>query len=131
MQAFDGASRSPAVQATALVVSQDGEIRNDWARQLEDQGFRTIRCAGPIVGCALESRRTCPLLDEASVAIYDERILTGELVSALLARPFVTRILVARDRMRSDGRHEPMIVRPNAAIVPLRWAMAAEARARG
>lgn len=130
MHAFDGASSSPAVHGTALVVSEDGDVRHDWARQLEDQGFRTIRCAGPIVGCALESRATCPLLDEASVAVYDERSLTNGLVSALLARPLVTRILVARDRVRSDGRHEPMIVRPNAAIVPLRWAIAAEARAR-
>lgn len=119
------------MRGTALVVSQDAEIRGDWARQLEDQGFRSIRCAGPIVGCALVSRPTCPLLEDASVAVYDERSLTGELVSGLLARPLLTRILVARDRVRSDGRHEPVIVRPNAAIVPLRWALAAEARARG
>ena len=107
-----------------LVVSGDAEIRGDWSAQLESQGFRVIRCAGPEIECALTSQRSCPLHAEAGWAVYDERSVTTEWVRALVDRNLGAEVIVARDRMRTDGRHEPMLHRGDGRYVPLRWELA-------
>ena len=107
-----------------LVVSGDAEIRGDWSAQLESQGFPVIRCAGPEIQCALTSRPSCPLHEEARWAVYDERSVTPEWLRGLFGRTRGAAIIIARDRMRSDGHHEPMLRRTNGRYVPLRWELA-------
>ena len=109
---------------TALVVSGQAGIRAEWAAELEGYGYSVTRCPGPDSECALSTHPTCPLHRQARFAVYDERSLTPELLSALFRHSTATRLLVARDRLRSDGRHEPMLVRPSGPAVPLRWALA-------
>ena len=110
----------------ALVVSGNAVVRDDWARQLEDEGFRAVRCAGPLTHCALETQATCPLHAQVRFAVYDKRSLTPRLLSALLRHRPLIPILVARDQVRGDGHHEPMLVRTAGPAVPLRWALATE-----
>ena len=107
-----------------LVVSGDAAIRGDWSAQLEGQGYRVLRCVGPQIQCALTSRPSCPLYPEAGWAVYDECSVTPEWRGVLSAQASGTVIVVARDRMRSDGHHEPMLRRTNGPYVPLRWELA-------
>lgn len=114
-----------AFREAVLVVSDDPRVRADWARQLDDEGFRVVRCAGPsIVDCAFVERGACPLIAEVRFAVYDERSVTAEWTRALVAGANAPTVIIAADRIRSDGRHEPLLRRVNGARVPLRWALA-------
>jgi hypothetical protein len=112
-----------AFREAVLVVSGDGRVRADWASQLDDAGFRVLRCAGPEIECALSAGRACPLLAEARFAVYDSRCVTPEWTRSVAARRTGASIIIAGDRIRADGRHEPLLVGPNGSV-PLRWALA-------
>lgn len=104
----DGTIR-PARSRTALVVSADADIRADWARAYEALGFRTLRCVGPQVMCALlAGDARCPLHDEADFAVYDRATVTPELTLKLIRRKRSLPIAFAKDRLR-EGHHEPQI----------------------
>jgi hypothetical protein len=81
-----GADRSsrPARPLSVLVMSADATRRGDWAKFFEDQGMRTIRCAGPAATtCALEIGTRCPLHQEADLIFYDEDSITPRLEEQL------------------------------------------------
>ena len=91
-----------------VVVSADPERRERWAAHVAASGAHAIRCAGPEVSCALFAGRDCPLLDEASVAIYDAAAWTPRFRRALQRRHARRRMVVAVATER-DGRPEPFL----------------------
>ena len=94
---------------TALVVSGDPTVRSDWARYFEGLGMRTLRCVGPEVLCALLDGRSCPLHQEADMAIYDRASVTPELALKLVHASHSLPIAFAKDQLDLNGRHEPLI----------------------
>ncbi len=105
----------------ALVVSEDADVRADWARCFERLGLRTLRCSGPGVLCALlAGDATCPLHDEADLAVYDQSTIAPELTLRLIRPRRTLPIAFAKDRLNAEGRHEPQIT-----------SLASEAQERG
>lgn len=104
------APTSPPRPRTALVVSADAEIRADWAQAYEALGFRTLRCVGPFVTCALlTGDARCPLHEEADFAVYDRASVTPELTLKLIRPKRSLPIAFANDRLDHDGCHQPQI----------------------
>jgi len=97
---------------TAVVVSEDPAARHGWARALESSGLEVVRCAGPTVSCVLlRGGDSCPLLDQAAFALYDERLLSDGFVERLAASGSEAMLIATRDRCRADGDHEPAMSR--------------------
>ena len=48
----------------------------------------------------------------------------AEWLRELADRNLGAAVIVARDRMRTDGHHEPMLKRADGRYVPLRWELA-------
>lgn len=102
---------------TVVVVSPDPLRRWDWARHFEGDGTRVLRCAGPSVACALlEGLPTCPLLDEADVAVYDREALVRDFVPTLLAKHPALPVLFARDEATLSGHHVPVVLAASGPI---------------
>lgn len=111
------APRRARVARAIVVVNADAEQRRDWAAGLQSDVTRVLGCAGPLVTCALlRDLASCPLLDEADLAVYDTASLTPGLVPRLaLAHPDVP-LLFARDERGTDGRHQPVVVAASGPI---------------
>lgn len=111
----DRSSRSsPAL--SVLVMSADATRRGDWAKFFEEQGMRTIRCAGPeATTCALEIPATCPLHHEADLIFYDEESVTPRLEEQLDLTPLATPIAYASTMRMRDGRQYPVTERVRPA----------------
>jgi len=102
-------------------MSADATRRGDWAKFFEDQGMRTIRCAGPAATtCALEIGTSCPLHQEADLIFYDEDSITPRLEEQLDMITLDTPIAYASNmRARGDTQY-PVTerVRPGARRGP-------------
>jgi len=114
-----GADRSsrPARPLSVLVMSADATRRGDWAKFFEDQGMRTIRCAGPAATtCALEIGTSCPLHQEADLIFYDENSITPRLEEQLDLITLSTPIAYASSMRAPGGMQYPVTerVRPGA-----------------
>jgi hypothetical protein len=93
-----------------LVVSADAAVRSGWASYFERLGMATtLRCGGPEVSCVLLEGSTCPLHDQADLAVYDRACVTGELTLRLMRRSSRLPIAFARDRLDTHDHHEPII----------------------
>jgi hypothetical protein len=93
-------------------MSTDAAIREGWARHFERLDMNVIRCAGPEnTVCALRIGPACPLHGEADVAFYDQDSVIDTLAVDLLTKRRSLPITFARDRVASDGTHEPAPVR--------------------
>ena len=100
------------IQATAVVVARDPEVRDDWARVLEAGGMKVARCAGPTVSCiVLRDGTRCPLLEEAGIALYHESVLCDGFEDRLRVVGTHAMAVATRDRWRFDGGHEPAMSR--------------------
>ncbi|MEK6227187.1 MAG: hypothetical protein AABM40_12960 [Chloroflexota bacterium] len=97
-------------------MSADATRRGDWAKFFEEQGMRTIRCAGPeATTCALEIPATCPLHHEADLIFYDEESVTPRLEEQLDLTPLATPIAYASTMRMRDGRQYPVTERVRPA----------------
>jgi hypothetical protein len=93
-------------------MSGDGERRARWAEFFEEQGMRTIRCAGPeATTCALEIAKSCPLHAEADLIFYDEESVTQRLEEQLDLIPLTTPVAYASTMRLRDGRQYPVTER--------------------
>lgn len=102
-------------------MSADATRRGDWAKFFEDQGMRTIRCAGPAATtCALELGTSCPLHQEADLIFYDEDGITPRLEEQLDLIILGTPIAYASSMRARDGSQYPVTerVRPAARRSP-------------
>jgi hypothetical protein len=107
-----GPIRSSHTPLIVLVMSRDGERRNDWSKTLEREGLRVIRCAGPQAStCALAVQRRCPLHDEADFIFYDQASVTPELERDLKRVPIAAPIAFAISRRTPEGRESPVATR--------------------
>jgi hypothetical protein len=98
-------------------MSADATRRGDWAKFFEDQGMRTIRCAGPAATtCALEIGTSCPLHQEADLIFYDENSITPRLEEQLDLITLSTPIAYASSMRAPGGMQYPATerVRPGA-----------------
>jgi hypothetical protein len=111
----DRSSRtSPAL--SVLVMSGDAERRAEWAKFFEEQGMRTIRCAGPkAASCALEIGTSCPLHEHADLIFYDQESVTPFLEEQLDLIPLATPIAYASTMRMRDGRQYPITERVRPA----------------
>lgn len=99
-----------------LVMSGDAERRAEWAKFFEEQGMRTIRCAGPeATTCALEIGTRCPLHQEADLIFYDEESVTPRLEEQLDLIPLITPIAYASTMRVPGGRQYPVTERVRPA----------------
>jgi hypothetical protein len=97
-------------------MSSDAERRGEWAKFFEEQGMRTMRCAGPkAASCALEIDRTCPLHEHADLIFYDEESVTPRLEEQLDLIGLDTPIAYARTMRMRDGRQYPVTERVRPA----------------
>jgi hypothetical protein len=106
---------------SVLVMSADATRRGDWATFFEEQGMRTIRCAGPqATTCALEIGTSCPLHQEADLIFYDEESVTPRLEEQLDLIALTTPIAYASTMHQPDGHQYPVTerVRPGARRSP-------------
>jgi hypothetical protein len=104
-----------------LVMSVDATRRGDWAKFFEEQGMRTIRCAGPqATTCALEIGASCPLHQEADLIFYDEESITPRLEEQLDLIPSTAPIAYASTMRARDGREYPATERVRLAARPTR-----------
>jgi hypothetical protein len=111
-------SRSPRPMSV-LVMSADAERRGEWARFFEDQGMRTIRCAGPeATSCALETSNRCPLHEEADLIFYDHLSVTRALEEQLDLIPLPTLIAYASSMHSPGGGQYPVTERLRSAARP-------------
>lgn len=94
---------------TALVVSADPDVRGDWAGYFEGLGLRSLACAGPSPRCALLEQGSCPLLQQADVAVYDRSTLTPQLTLRLVRTSRAVPIAFARDQRDEHGHHQPLV----------------------
>ena len=118
-----GADRSSRVgrPMSVLVMSGDPIRRNDWAKFFEEQGMRTIRCAGPeATTCALEIGQSCPLHQEADLIFYDEESVTPRLEEQLDLITLDTPIAYASTMSLREGRQYPVTERVRPAARPAR-----------
>ena len=104
-----GGVTRPSRSGSVLVVSADPAVRSDWARYVEAQGLRTLRCVGPQVLCVLLDGAHCPLHEEADLAIYDRATVTPELTLNLIRVSHSLPIAFADDRLDAHGHHEPLV----------------------
>ena len=112
-------SRTP-IPISVLVMSADPERRGVWAKFFEDQGMRTIRCAGPTATtCALELFKRCPLHEGADLIFYDEESVTPALEEQLDLAVLIAPVAYASSMRTSQGREYPVTerVRPAARRV--------------
>jgi hypothetical protein len=101
---------------SVLVMSGDSALRGDWAKFFEEQGMRTIRCAGPeATTCALEIGRSCPLHQEADLIFYDEESVTPRLEEQLDLITLDTPVAYASTMSLRGGRQYPVTVRVRPA----------------
>jgi hypothetical protein len=99
-----------------LVMSGDAGRRGRWATFFEDQGMRTIRCAGPeATACALELGMRCPLHQEADLIFYDENSVSPWLEEQLDLIPIETPIAYASTMHSRDGAEYPVTERVRSA----------------
>jgi hypothetical protein len=106
---------------SVLVMSADTTRRGDWAKFFEEQGMRTIRCAGPAATtCALEIGTSCPLHQEADLIFYDEGSITPRLEEQLDLITLGTPIAYASSMRARNGTQYPVTerVRPAARRTP-------------
>jgi hypothetical protein len=97
-------------------MSGDAERRAEWAKFFEEQGMRTIRCAGPeAASCALEIDTRCPLHEHADMIFYDEESVTPRLEEQLDLIGLATPIAYARSMRMRDGRQYPVTERVRPA----------------
>jgi hypothetical protein len=114
-------SSRPARPLAVLVMSSDGDRRAQWAKFFEEQGMRTIRCAGPeATTCALEIGTSCPLHHDADLIFYDEESVTPRLEEQLDMLPLTTPIAYASTMRTRDGRQYPVTERVRSAAPPSR-----------
>jgi hypothetical protein len=102
-------------------MSSDSDRRSQWAKFFEDQGLRTIRCAGPAAtACALEIGTSCPLHHEADLIFYDEDSVTPRLEEQLDLITLGTPIAYASSMRARGGTQYPVTerVRPAARRIP-------------
>ena len=93
--------------------------RAQWATFFEDQGMRTIRCAGPrVTTCALEISDRCPLHDTADLIFYDEESVTPALEEQLDLARYGTPIAYARSMRSPGGREYPVTERVRTVVRP-------------
>jgi hypothetical protein len=92
-----------------LVVCADAAVRSGWASYFETLGMATLQCGGPEVPCVLLQGGTCPLHEQADLAVYDRACVTGELTLRLMRRSSRLPIAFARDRLDTHDHHEPII----------------------
>jgi hypothetical protein len=112
-------SRAPT-PISVLVMSADPGRRGAWAKFFEDQGMRTIRCAGPkATTCALELSQKCPLHESADLIFYDEESVTPELEAQLDLAVLSTPVAYASSMRSPQGGEYPVTerVRPTARRV--------------
>ena len=103
---------------SVLVMSGDPERRGAWAKFFEDQGMKTIRCAGPdATTCALEVSRHCPLHEAADLIFYDEESVTPALEEQLDLIPPPTPIAYASTMRSPGGRQYPVTERVRRAAL--------------
>lgn len=102
-----------------LVVSDDPERRERWARLFESERTRALRCAGPRVSCALLSGQTCPLLGQADAALYDLDSVIPAFMRLLPRHRRLPPLFLARDGITPDGRRGPMDVRRYQSLGPV------------
>jgi hypothetical protein len=98
-------------------MSADATRRGEWAKFFEDQGMRTLRCAGPVATtCALEIGTSCPLHHEADLIFYDEDSITPRLEEQLDLITIGTPIAYASSMRARAGSQYPVTerVRPAA-----------------
>jgi len=93
---------------TSLVVSRDVGRRRDWARELEREGVRVVRCAAR--NCPLLVGGVCDVLAGADAAVYDEETLDPDLFLGLVRTHLRPTVLFARDVPR-DGQHHAKFTR--------------------
>jgi hypothetical protein len=113
-------SSRPPKPISVLVMSADPERRGAWAEFFEEQGMRTIRCAGPTATtCALELFERCPLHDAADLIFYDEQSVTPALEEQLDLTVLKTPVAYASSMRLPGGREYPVTerVRPAARRV--------------
>lgn len=96
---------------TVVVVSAWEERRRDWATLAAGEETRVLRCAGPEGFCALmQGRPSCPLLEQADLAIYD----VGGVFPLFWTRLHVAHpelaVRFARDELTAEGRHRPRVI---------------------
>ena len=100
----------PPRSRSVLVVSADPAVRSDWARYVEAQGLRTLRCVGPQVLCMLlDGGRQCPLHEDADLAIYDRASVTPEITLKLIRASRSLPIAFATDQIDAHGHHQPVV----------------------
>lgn len=93
-----------------MVIADDAEIRDGWARALEATGMEVARCPGPASGCVLlEGAGRCPILDGAGLALYHDAVLREPFLSRLRESRSNAMAVATRDRHRADGDHEPAL----------------------
>lgn len=108
-------SRTPRPMSV-LVMSGDAERRGRWASFFEEQGMRTIRCAGPeVTACALDLGMRCPLHQEADLIFYDEDSVSPWLEEQLDVIPIATPIAYASTMRSPDGGEYPVTERVRSA----------------
>jgi hypothetical protein len=109
-------SPRPHTPISVLVMSADPERRGAWAKFFEDQGMRTIRCAGPTATtCALELFDRCPLHAEADLIFYDEESVTPALEEQLDLAVLTTPVAYASSMRSPGGRQYPVTERVRSA----------------
>jgi hypothetical protein len=102
-------------------MSADADRRAQWAKFFEEQGMRTIRCAGPeVTTCALEIAARCPLHQDADLIFYDEESVTPRLEEQLDMIPLTTPVAYASTMRTRDGRLYPVTERVRSAAPPIR-----------
>lgn len=111
------APRRARFARAVVVVSAHAERRRDWSAHFESDMTRVLGCAGPLVTCALlRDLPSCPLLDEADLAIYDTASLTPELVKRIARAHPAMPLLFARDERGPDGTHRPIVVTASGPV---------------
>jgi len=70
-----------------LIVTATPTRRRLWEERLRDSAVVVRHCAGPHGECPIVLGRTCPLIDECDVVLYDSEVVTPDFLVALLASP--------------------------------------------
>lgn len=104
---------------TIVVVSAWNARRRDWGTLAAGDETRVLRCAGPERFCALmEGHPSCPLLEQADLAIYDVSAVMPSFWTRLhTAHPGLA-VRFARDELTAEGHHRPRVIASSDSPVP-------------
>lgn len=111
-----GPSQHPRAARTIVIASAHEERRRDWVALSQDGDTRVLQCAGPLGSCPLIQRSaTCPLLDQADLAIYDAGVIVPAFRARLHAAHPRLPVRFARNARTAGGFHRPLFI---ASIEP-------------